>query len=52
LIPYGTGIRAPNFDHMQQIGDVAASALAVEYGTPYTVGNTAEVLCKFFYLKK
>jgi Zinc carboxypeptidase len=48
LIPYGTGIRAPNFRHLQLIGEEAADALRRSEGTVYTVGNTAEVLCKIF----
>lgn len=49
LTPYGfTGAPAPaNNAHLQQIAAATASAIQATYGTRYTYGNSAQVLCKF-----
>ncbi|CAD7085675.1 unnamed protein product [Hermetia illucens] len=45
LFPYGhTKEHAPNHNDLQQIGEVAAAALAVRYGTKYTVGNVYDAI--------
>lgn len=32
-----------------KIGRRAMGALAFRYGTPYTIGNIAEAICKYSY---
>jgi hypothetical protein len=45
LFPYGhTGKHTYNHDDLQQIGNVAAKALAQRYGTKYTVGNIYDAI--------
>lgn len=49
LTPFGfTGAPAPaNNADLQQIAARTASAIQATYGTTYTYGNSAQLLCKF-----
>lgn len=44
LIPYGNGVKAPNYDEQFAVAQAAAERLFSVHGTTYTVGNSQEVL--------
>lgn len=48
LLSYGDNpMHLENYNELYDIGTLAATNLAKRYGTKFTVGNIAEILCKF-----
>lgn len=53
LAPFGyTKEKANNYAQLMQIGNAAAAAIKERYNTEYTVGSTADVLCKFLSIAR
>lgn len=47
LLPFGyTDERAENYEQLLQVGNAGANAIRQRFGTEYTVGSSADVLCK------
>lgn len=44
LIPYGNGVRAPNYDEQFEVAKATADRLFLKHGTIYQVGNSQEIL--------
>ena len=52
LLPYGhTTDHLDNYDNAMAIGRVGLEALTARFGTNYTIGNIAEAICEYIFIK-
>lgn len=51
MTPYGwTNTLPPNYQTLYQVGDVGRTALTAKFGTQYSLGSIANVICNYLKL--